>query len=277
MQEYPFVSFLGVTLYYWCGGLDLCCLFLLHEKSVIPMMLSMFSGRRGQWVGPAFRAWSLGSQQKQRPVGRRHRLLLFTGPWEAVMSSKVSSRWPENLAVAAAGCVSSQGCENINSLCLIAVSSSEMIGMSGGACSGIPSGSGPWPSSFSGNCVGLHPPPVDHAWGDLSVLAHIGGAAQAAPSCRILGSARDLAYGYCPEHSVVAAAGPVCSQGCKRTKSWFSHNAFLCDALEVNGAAVGACSPTPNGVSSLPPLELEITLVVCPITCKIMQEAPGPA
>ena len=48
MQEYPFVSFLGVTLYYWCGGLDLCCLFLLHEKSVIPMMLSMFSGRRGQ-------------------------------------------------------------------------------------------------------------------------------------------------------------------------------------------------------------------------------------
>ena len=59
------------------------------------------------------------------------------------MSSKVSSRWPENLAVAAAGCVSSQGCENINSLCLIAVSSSEMIGMAGGACSGIPSGSGP--------------------------------------------------------------------------------------------------------------------------------------
>ena len=134
------------------------------------MMLSMFSGRRGQWVGPAFRAWSLGSQQKQRPAGRRHRLLLFTGPWEAVMSSKVSSRWPENLAVAAAGCVSSQGCENINSLCLIAVSSSEMIGMAGGACSGIPSGSGPWPSSFSGNCVGLHPPPVDHAWGDLHLL-----------------------------------------------------------------------------------------------------------
>ncbi len=44
----------------------------------------------------------------------------------------------------------------------------------------------------------------------------------------------------------------------------FSHSALLCGALEVNGAASGICSWTPSGGEPLPPLEPEITVVVCP-------------
>ena len=44
----------------------------------------------------------------------------------------------------------------------------------------------------------------------------------------------------------------------------FCHNALLCGALEVIGAASGAFSQTPSGVSPLPPLEPEKTVVVCP-------------
>lgn len=71
-----------------CGSLNLFCLFLQCEQSVIPRMLSVFSGRREKWVGPEYCAWSLGSQQKQRPIGRWYRLLLFAGPWEVVMGSR---------------------------------------------------------------------------------------------------------------------------------------------------------------------------------------------
>ena len=52
---------------------------------------------------------------------------------------------PEYLAVAAAGCVSSQTSENNNSKFSIAMPSSEVIGATSGACSGTPSGSGPCP------------------------------------------------------------------------------------------------------------------------------------
>ena len=64
MQEYPFVFFGWgkVTIYLWCESLSLCCLFLWCKHSVVPKMLSVFSGRRRQWVGPAVSAWSLGSQ-----------------------------------------------------------------------------------------------------------------------------------------------------------------------------------------------------------------------
>ena len=44
----------------------------------------------------------------------------------------------------------------------------------------------------------------------------------------------------------------------------FGHNALLCGALEVTGAASGACSQTPSGGGARPPLESEITSVVCP-------------
>ena len=42
----------------------------------------------------------------------------------------------------------------------------------------------------------------------------------------------------------------------------FGHNALLCDAFEVIGAASGACSWTPSDGGSLSPLEPEITVVV---------------
>ena len=74
----------GVTIYFWCGSLNICCLFLWCEQAVIPRMFSVFSGRRRQWVGPAVSAWSLGYQQE----GRWHRLFLVVGPWEVVMSSR---------------------------------------------------------------------------------------------------------------------------------------------------------------------------------------------
>ena len=44
----------------------------------------------------------------------------------------------------------------------------------------------------------------------------------------------------------------------------FGHNALLCDAFEVIGAASGACSWTPSDGGSLSPLEPEITAVVFP-------------
>ena len=44
----------------------------------------------------------------------------------------------------------------------------------------------------------------------------------------------------------------------------FSHNALLCGAPEVNGAASGVCLWTPGGGEPLPPLDPEITVVICP-------------
>lgn len=56
--------------------------------------------------------------------------------------SAVHRLW-DVLAIAAAGCVSSQGSESNNNLCLIAILSSEGIGATGGSCSGTPIGSRP--------------------------------------------------------------------------------------------------------------------------------------
>ena len=44
----------------------------------------------------------------------------------------------------------------------------------------------------------------------------------------------------------------------------FGHNALLCGALEVSGAASGVCSQTSSDGEPLPHLEPEITVVVCP-------------
>ena len=114
-------------------------------------------------------------------------------------------------------------------------------------------------------CYQLFPPPIEHAWSNLSHLAYIGGDAQAAPSCRILGSGSYQVWVYCAE----------CSGSSRATVFWgvqenhqmvFSHSALLCGALEVIGAASGVCSLTPIGIRILPPLELEISVVVLPTT-----------
>ena len=47
MQEYHFVFFGGVTIYFWCGSLNICLLFLQCEQAVIPRMLSVFSEGEG--------------------------------------------------------------------------------------------------------------------------------------------------------------------------------------------------------------------------------------
>ena len=65
------------------------------------------------------------------------------------MGSRRICKVPENLAVAAVGCVISQGDESNNSLCWIAVPSPEVTRTISGACSGISSGSGPWLSLAS--------------------------------------------------------------------------------------------------------------------------------
>ena len=77
-------------------------------------------------------------------------------------------------------------------------------------------------SGIGGNCSGLLLPLVDLAWSNLSHLAHIGDAAQAAPSCRILETDRDQACRYILERLAVEAAGWVCSQGCGSTNRWCS-------------------------------------------------------
>ena len=72
----------------------------------------------------------------------------------------------------------------------------------------------------SDNCSGLPLQPVDLAWSNPSHLAHAGGAAPAAPSCRVLGRDSDQVTGCCPECLAVAAAGQVCSQGSESNSVW---------------------------------------------------------
>ena len=92
------------------------------------------------------------------------------------------------------------------------------------------------------NYGGLSLPPADHSRSILSHLAQTGGAAQAAPSFRILGSDRDEVCGHCPEHLAVAAKGLVCSQGSESNNRWCLVTiALLCSTLEVLRAAGGAC------------------------------------
>ena len=85
MQEYPFI-FLGGYYLFLVWEFEYLNLFLQCEQTVVPRMLSVFSGRRRQWAVPAVSAYLLGSQQQQRSSGRWHRLLLVAGPWEVVMS-----------------------------------------------------------------------------------------------------------------------------------------------------------------------------------------------
>ena len=137
--------------------MNICCLFLQCEQAVIPRMLNVFSGRRRQWVGPAVSAWSLGSQQQQGPAGRWHRLLLVAGPWEVVISSRQNCKVTRAFGSSNSRCMSSQGSENSNNLCLIAMPSSEVIGTTGGACSGTPSCNRPQPPLESVIAVVLCP------------------------------------------------------------------------------------------------------------------------
>ena len=58
-------------------------------------------------------------------------------------------------------------------------------------------------------------------------LSHIAGAAQAVPSCRILGSDRYQTCGHCPERLAVATVGRVCSQGSKSINRWCSVAVFF--------------------------------------------------
>ena len=145
----PLCILWGVTIYFWCASLSICCLFLWCEQVVIPRVLSVFPGRRRQWVGLVVSAWLLGSSQQQGPAGRWHRLLLAAGPWEVAMSLGRFKRFPEHLPVAASGCVSFQGSESTNTRCLVTMPSSvvpsEVIGATSSAYSQTPSGGGPHP------------------------------------------------------------------------------------------------------------------------------------
>ena len=98
----------------------------------------------------------------------------------------------------------------------------EVKGAASGGCSRTSSGGGLLPPLEPEITGGLPPSPVDHARSALSCLAPTGGAAQAAPSCRFLGSDSDQASGHCPECLAVAAAGPVCSQRSESNSRWCS-------------------------------------------------------
>ena len=57
MQELYIHILWGLTIYFWCGSLDICCLFPQCEQAVIS--LSVFPGRRRQWTGLLVSAWLL--------------------------------------------------------------------------------------------------------------------------------------------------------------------------------------------------------------------------
>ena len=50
------------------------------------MVLSVFPGRRRQWVSLVVSTCLLGSQEYQGPAGMWHKLLLFAGTLDMVMS-----------------------------------------------------------------------------------------------------------------------------------------------------------------------------------------------
>ena len=107
---------------------------------------------------------------------------------------------PECLAVAAAWWMCSQGSENNNKWCSVAMSFSV-----------VPSEVGLQVNSVQVSLVAVghahlwNPATCRPARSSLSHLAHAGGAVPAAPSCRVLGRAA--------EHLAVAVGGCVCFQG----------------------------------------------------------------
>ena len=94
-------------------------------------------------------------------------------------------------------------------------------------------------------------------------LVHIEGAAQAAASCRILGSDRSGMWVLPGAFGSGSSREGVFPGVQEHQQVVFGDSALLCGAPEVNGAASGVCSRTPSGGKPLPPLEPEITVVIC--------------
>ena len=79
----------------------------------------------------------------------------------------------------------------------------------------------------------------------------------------------------------------ACSRGSNRTgvlpgvqeqqQVVFGHSTLLCGTLVMTGVANVAYSQTPNAGRPCPPLESEITVVICPRHLQTMQDAPCPA
>ena len=125
------------------------------------------------------------------------------------------------------------------------------------------------------NYGGLPLLPADHTRSTLSHLAHAGGVAPVAPTCRVLGRYSDQMSGGHPEHLAVAVAGWVCSQGSENNSVWclVAMLSFL-PIPEVTGIAGGAHSQVPSGGKPRFPLASETTATVCPCHLWIVQEAP---
>ena len=109
-------------------------------------------------------------------------------------------------------------------------------------------------------CGGLPPPPVDQARSTSSCLAPTGGPVKAAPSCskgmiKHLGTCQTFGSG---------SRGRLCSWGSKSKNRWCSITmSSSLVSSEVVEAAGGSCSGIPSGGGPCPPLESDITVVVC--------------
>ena len=93
--------------------------------------------------------------------------------------------------------------------------------------------------------------------------------AQDTLNCKALGSGNetqaDLDGAKCLEHLAAVVAWCMSSQGSESNNGWRSVTMpFSVVPSELTGAASGACSQTPSGGGACPPLESEITSVVCP-------------
>ena len=88
---------------------------------------------------------------------------------------------------------------------------------------------------------------------------------QTPPNYRFLVRDSDQSCGHFLDHLAVAAARLVCFQGYESNNRLYSvmmsSSLVTCDVI---GAASGTCSKTPSGIGQHPPLESEITAVVCP-------------
>ena len=87
-----------------------------------------------------------------------------------------------------------------------------------------------------------------------SRLAHKGGAAPAAPSCRVLGKDSDQTSGNHLECLAAADASQVCSQDSESNTIWcLVAVPFFLPTPEVTGATGGPQSQAPSGGKAMPP------------------------
>ena len=203
-----------------------------------------------------------------------HRLLLVAGSWDVTEIKCVGTawsfwQWQQQGWCVPRGTRAPTGGVRQNALLS---GSLEVTGAARGVSSRTPSGGKALPPLEPEITSDLAPSPADHARSTWSCLGPTGDAAQAAPSCTFLGKDSDQAYGHCPECLAVAATGQVFSQRSESNiRCFYLAVSFSVVPSEVVRGASDFCSGIPSGSGPCPPLESEMSVVICPHSLQTME------